>query len=333
LWELALSGVAHIKNNILSYELVCDYQVQDTFIAASSNKGFAQEVAPEFEMLRSFNYESTLYTQDEITHVLGSEDFCGGVRYPGTFGINAYLYLQSMAQILRTQGVEIYEESPALSISGNTVTTAHGSVTAQYIVSCMDRWSPDLAILKPDVTTMQTYLLCSAPLKEHEIKAIFPDKPLMVWDTELVFNYFRLAYDNRLLLGGSNLFNTYVSKAGHDNYAVFKKLSNYFKKKFPQVSCEFQYMWPGLIGVSKDIMPLAGRDKKNPALYSIAATAGLPWAAALGRYSAESLLEGRFDFDQYFSPYRHFSYGPLVQKVLGKKITFALSHITTLESF
>jgi gamma-glutamylputrescine oxidase len=83
-------------------------------------------------------------------------------------------------------------------------------------------------------------------------------------------------------------------------------------------------MWPGLIGLSKDIAPLAGRDKDKPYLYYISAAAGLPIAAALGRYSAENLIDNKTDLDEYFSPYRSFMIGGITQKILGDGLTFAL---------
>jgi gamma-glutamylputrescine oxidase len=92
-------------------------------------------------------------------------------------------------------------------------------------------------------------------------------------------------------------------------------------------------MWPGLIGVSKDILPLAGRDQKDPSLYYVGACAGLPWAAALGRYAADALIDGRSEHDDTFSPYRSFKFGGALQTVLGNRLTFALSHVTTLNSF
>lgn len=53
----------------------------------------------------------------------------------------------------------------------------------------------------------------------------------------------------------------------------------------------------------------------------MAAATGLPIAAALGSYSAQNLLDGRTDMDEYFSPYRHFPIQGFAQKLLGKKLS------------
>ena len=69
----------------------------------------------------------------------------------------------------------------------------------------------------------------------------------MTWDTDLIYQYWRIVGDNRLLLGGSTILQTYASKAIHDNTTLCKKLMSYFAEKFPQVTPQFEYMWPGLI--------------------------------------------------------------------------------------
>ena len=148
----------------------------------------------------------------------------------------------------------------------------------------------------------------------------------MVWDTDLVYQYFRLTGERRLLLGAGNLLTTYVRVGSPGWGAAVRKMRAYFRKRFPDVALELDYVWSGLIGVSKDFVPLAGVDPRNPDAYFVGGAAGLPWAAALGRYVAEKFLTGRADFDEVFSPRRRFPVGRVAQAVLRKPLAFALSH-------
>lgn len=100
----------------------------------------------------------------------------------------------------------------------------------------------------------------------------------------------------------------------------------FVKKTFPQIDIQFEYQWPGLIGVSKDVGPIAGPDTKYPHIYYIAASAGLPVATALAQYSAQHILHGRKDLDASFSPYRKFFIPTIIQKIIGKKLSFAISN-------
>ncbi len=131
----------------------------------------------------------------------------------------------------------------------------------------------------------------------------------------LVYNYYRLTGDNRIMLGGASLLNTYFTQETHNPHHVVKKLTNYFNKKFPGAAVEFEYIWPGLIGITKDIFPITGRDNTMPSVYYVVGATGLPWAAALGAYSAQAILDHTTTFDHCFSPYRSFKLGPVTQSI------------------
>lgn len=324
LWQFVVDGVHFIKQNIEHYSLDCDYQLEDTLVVANSTKAFSYRLQREHESRINIGYKSTLYQQDALPNLLGSSAYYGGVCYPDTFGINTFLYCQEMKKILLDQGVKIFEETPVIALNNNSVQTVYSTVKAEKIIVCVDRFLPELDKLSNEIYHAQTFLMISAPLTDKEVRQLFPDRNLMVWDTDLVYSYYRLTGNNRLLLGGSNLFYTYAKQEDHHNYGVAKKLTTYFNKKFPQVNPHFEYFWPGLIGLTKDIMPIAGFDAHNKNIYYIAGAAGLPWAAALGTYASQQILDNRNDLDKYFSPQRTFMIGGLLQKILGIKLTFAL---------
>lgn len=332
LWNFAVSGVDSIRNNIKKYNLNCDYQEQDTLVVATTEHAFKQQIIAEHEARTKLNFGSKLYQQKDLTKVIGSSDYFGGVRYPDTFGIRAYHYCQEMKNVLLQSGVSVFEETEVTNIAHNGVETPFGFVTADLIVVCIDQFITQLKKLMNEIYHVQTFLMMSSPLRPEQIQALFPDKPCMVWDTSLIYNYFRLAQDNRLMLGGAQLSSTYARQEEHHNQAIVKKLTSYFNNKFPQVDVTFDYIWPGLIGITKDIIPLAGRDEHQSNLYYITGAAGLPWAAALGVYSAESCIDKRDDLDEVFSPYRSFALGSTIQKILGTRLTFALSNFMRTRS-
>lgn len=333
IWDFVQTGVDDIHSSIQKYAISCDYRKENTVVLASSNSDFTKQIKPEFEARTACGYESTLYQAHELTNVIGAHGFNGAIRYGNSFGINAYQYVQGIKQVLQDAGVQVYEETPAIALERNKVITPFGSVKAKYVVLCADRFIPDLNKLTYEIYPLQTFLMLSAPLSDKEIALLYPQSPVMAWDTALIYTYYRMTGDNRLMLGGSTLLGTYANKAQHDNKGAFARLQKYCKTHFPYLNAQFEYMWPGLIGVSKDILPLAGRDKDDDSLYYVGGAAGLPWAAALGKYSAQSLIDGRADLDTIFNPYRAFKFGQGIQTILGNRLTFALSHITTLSSF
>ncbi len=333
MWDFVQMGVDVIKNNIETYGIDCDYRTEDTLVLANSQKDFNTMIKAEHEARLACGYQSTLYQKDALSNVIGAQGFYGAIRYGNTFGINGYQYLQGAKKMLQDVGVVVFEETPAIALEPHQVITPYGTIKANYVLLCTDRFIPELHRLTYEIFPIQTFLMMSAPLTDAEIKGIFTESPMMAWDTALIYTYFRITGDNRLMVGGSTLLGTYAGYAQHDNVRGFSRLQNYIKARFPSVKPQFEYLWPGLIGVSKDILPLAGRDAKDPSLYYVGAAAGLPWAAALGCYAADALTDGRSDHDDCFNPYRPFKFGKNVQTILGNRLTFALSHVTTLSSF
>lgn len=325
LWEFVVGGVDVIRGNIERHGIDCDFQLQDSLFLANSPKG-ASKVIREHDARTRVGYDSTLYDARTIRSVLNSKECCGGVRYSGTFGINAYLYCQSMRDILRESGVTIHEQSCVTEVGEGRVMANGFTVRADAVVLCVDYFLPELGELPSEVYHLQTFLAASAPLTDAQISTIFPESRLMVWDSDLIYQYFRVTGDNRLLLGGSSARYTYARKQRAVAPRILRKMREFARRKFPQTPVEIEYFWPGLIGVSKDLLPLAAVDAARPTLSFVSGATGLSWAAALGRYMAEKLMSNRSDFDAEFDPRRHFAVGPALQRLIGKPNAFALSH-------
>ena len=326
IWNAISRGVEDIRSNIVDNKFVCDYQSQDTLIVANDIKAL-KKLEIEHNNLAKFGYQTKFYTKESIASQIGSHDYVGGVGYENTFGMNGFDYCQELKIRLQSLGVLIFEETPVTSIQDHVVVTAHAQVTADYIVVCTDRFMPELGLLKQDVYHAQTFIVASQILTDEQVRTIFPDKKLMCWDTDFIYQYFRITGDNRLLVGGSDFASTYAAKAKHDYDPIVEKLTKYIAKKFPTIDITFEYTWSGLIGISKDIAPLAGRDKDKPYLFYVTASTGLPIAAALGRYSAESLIDGNNELDDCFSPYRKFPVSGIAQSILGDKLSFLISNV------
>ena len=325
LWELVVSGVDAMRGNIERHGIDCDFQAQDSLFLANSPKG-ASKVIHEHDARTRVGYDSTLYDARSIRSVLNSKECCGGVRYSGTFGINAWLYCQAMRDILCESGVTIHEQSCVTGVGEGCVMANGFTVRADAIVLCVDRFLPDLGELPDEVYHLQTFLAVSAPLTDAQVSTIFPESRLMVWDSDLIYQYFRVTGDNRLLLGASSAIYTYARKQRGVSPRILRKMRTFVRRKFPQTPVDIEYFWPGFIGVSKDLLPLAAQDAARPTISFVSGATGLAWGSSLGRYMAEKLQSNRSDFDAEFDPRRHFAVGPGLQHLIGKPNAFALSH-------
>ncbi len=333
LWDFISSGVEIIRANIHEYAIDCQFQKKDSLMLASSASKFNTQIVKEYEARTRYRLEATLYDTQRVKQIVGSTRYYGGISYNATFSIKAFDYCQGLKKVLCDQGVAIYEESPVTALCTDGVSTARAYVRAKNVVVATDYALPDLAPFAAyDVYHVQTFLMVSAQLPEEQARALFPAQDMMAWDTDFIYHYFRLTQDNRLLLGGGTIFSTYARSAHYHNRLMFYMLDRYAKRYFPDCSFEWDSMWPGLIGITKDIFSFAGKDNGNPHRYYVSGATGLPWATALGNYAIDSLLDGRKEFDDIFSPYRRFFIPHALQTLIGTRAAFALSNFKQVGS-
>jgi gamma-glutamylputrescine oxidase len=326
IWQLISEGVSCIESNIQKNNFNCQYQANDTFILAN-NKRDLKILQKEQEKLTKFAYHTTLLDQEQSQNFVASTRYAGGMLYPNTFSVNPFLYCQELKEFLIKQGILIFEDSPVTQIQDHVLHTPQAKITAENIIVCVDKDFPTLNLLSDDVYHAQTFVMVSQELSEQQIRKIFPQRNLLAWDMQLIYNYFRISQDQRLVLGGGDIFSTYASHEKHNYERIHKKLTEYFDRYFPGLNIVFEYQWPGLIGISKDIAPMIGRDEKFKHIFYVTAATGLPIAAALGAYSIQHLFDGRNDMQDYFSPYRKFPVSGFLQKIIGKKLSFMLSNV------
>ncbi len=325
LWAVAEAGVELIRSNIRAFGIACDYQVQDSLLVAVDHRG-ARHAADEHRARTTLGYTSTHYRKEDLPSVVGTTAFAGGVRYPGTFGIDSYRYCRALRDRLVERGVRVFEDTAVTEVRSGEVRAAGRKVSAGHVILCADRHIPDLSPLEDQIGRIQTFLAISKPLRDDQVRRVFPSAPVMAWDSKLTYNYFRLTGEQRLLVGGANLWHAYARRERHDPERNLRRLAEFVTRTFPGLAASWDHVWPGMVGVSKDFLPVAGTDAEDPSLTYIGAAAGLPWAAALGRHVGRSIATGRADAFPEFSPYRRAVRGSLLNHVLTRRGALALAH-------
>ncbi|MGI0130958.1 MAG: NAD(P)/FAD-dependent oxidoreductase, partial [Thermoplasmata archaeon] len=209
LWDVPTRGIRIMTDAVAKYGIACDLLPQDSLFVAKGREG-DKDVRREADARHQLGYPYRLYSAEEVPSVLGSPQYAGAVRYPECYGINAMLYAQGVKRALVDGGVEVYESSEVRSLSDHTVRTHLGSVTAEQILICADKPNPAFSPYVRNVYHAQTFLSISEPLREAEIHDLFPERPVQCWDTDLIYTYWRLTGDRRLLVGGGSLYSTYA---------------------------------------------------------------------------------------------------------------------------
>jgi gamma-glutamylputrescine oxidase len=329
LWNVASNGVHLMVDHVTKHDINCDLQKQDSLFLGNGQEGL-KEVKHEMEARQILGYPQTFYNANELKNVIGSDQYSGGVLYPDTYGINALEYSQGMKKILLDNGVEIYESTEAVMIKDHYVETHLGSITADEIIFCIDKPSESLTHFADNIFHAQTFLTISEPISEKTISEIFPSGRFQCWDTDLVYNYYRLTGDNRILLGGGSMLTTF-SENDINSSRVIDHVIKKFKRKFPQLhNLEFFQYWPGRIDTTRDLMPTIVKEIHQPWIHFVLGCVGLPWATFCGDFAARHAFDDKSCTDnkcyKFFKADRHFFLPLWLEKVVGKQILFSLNN-------
>jgi gamma-glutamylputrescine oxidase len=329
LWDAAVSGIGLIRSSIETHGLGCDFAAQDSLFLGIGRGGW-QAVEEEVETRRLVGYETTLYHEAELPKVIGGGGYRGGVRYPGTYGFNPLRWAQELKPVLFDHGVGVYESTEVTHVDGHTVRTHLGSVTADEIIFCSDKVQPRVSSFARNIYHAQTFMSVSEPLEDEDIARLFPAGPMQCWDSSLVYSYFRLTGDGRLLLGGGSAISTFAMQAWTSSRVIGGVIRD-FKRRFPFLDhLQFIQYWPGLIDTTRDLLPTIIRDKEAPWVHYVLGCVGLPWASFCGDYVANHVLDhdasSESRYYRYLTTNRGFALSLAMQKIVGKPILFSLNN-------
>jgi gamma-glutamylputrescine oxidase len=331
IWNAPTSGIERIVGGIKKFNIECGLLEQDSLFLGLGKNG-KEEVESEGDSRKSIGLnDQTIYQGDALKSILGAEGYAAGIRYTGTYGVNPLLCVQGFKDVLIDNGMQVFESTEVTRIEGHTAFTRGGSVTADHIIIAVDKLKGDISPLADEVFHAQTFLSISEPLTDKDLIRLFPSgKQMQCWDSKLVYTYFRLTGDNRLLVGGGTAITTYLKEA-YNNHRIISRVIRQFKKHFPFLEdLAFIQFWPGLIDATRDLLPIIVRPPDQPHLHFVLGSVGLPWAAFTGSFAARNVL-GEADEDykkyyRYFSNRRHFVLPSGLVKIIGKPLMFSLSN-------
>jgi gamma-glutamylputrescine oxidase len=171
--------------------------------------------------------------------------------------------VQGFKDLFIQNGLQVFESTAMERLEDHTVYTHGGSVTADHIIIAADKPERSVSHLADEIFHAQTFLSVTEPLNDRELLELFPGEQMQCWDSRLVYSYFRLTADNRLLLGGGTPATTFLKDA-YNNPNIIKRIIKRFKNHFPFLrDLSFIQFWPGLIDTSRDLLPIIVRPPKQ----------------------------------------------------------------------
>ena len=331
IWEAPCRGIDRIVGTIQKYGIQAGLLKQDSLFLGLG-KGGGHAVEEERECRESVGFsDQRVYDENDLKGILGAQHYTAGIRYGGTYGINPLATLQGIKNLLVDNGMQVFESTNMERLEDHTAYTHGGSVTADSIIVAVDKMSPSISPLADEAFHAQTFLSVTEPLTDKELRILFPSgEQMQCWDSKLVYSYFRLTGDNRLLLGGGTPVTTYLREA-YNNPRIIRKVIEDFRSHFPELrKLSFIQFWPGQIDMSRDLLPVIAKPREQPHVRYIIGCVGIPWATFCGSFAARMVLGEADDdyrkFFNYFSNQRYFSLPSSLGKVISKPVLFSLAN-------
>jgi len=331
IWAAPVSGIERLVSGIEKNDVQCGLLRQDSLFLGLG-KGGKEAVASEFECRQEVGFsDQRVYDAQQLGGILGAQGYTAGIRYGSTYGVNPLACLQGFKDLLIDHGMQVYESTAMKALEDHTAITHAGSVTADQIIIAVDKLSRSISPLADEAFHAQTFLSVTEPLSDNELRILFPSgEQMQCWDSKLVYTYFRLTADNRLLLGGGTPVTTYLKDA-YNNPGVIRRVIADFRSHFPQLrDLSFIQFWPGQIDMTRDLLPVIVKPPEHPYVRFILGCVGIPWATFCGSFAARNIL-GDADEDyrkyfNYFSNQRYFSLPTSLGKIIGKPVLFSLAN-------
>ena len=246
-------GPEYVFSLIDKHKISCEVTRTGTIHAAHAPSGFA-ELKERHKEWQRLGEPVDLVSRAEVTRMIGSEHFHGGLVDHRCGTINPMGYCRGLARAAIAAGAQISTgvRATGLQRDGDSwlVISNQGSVRAQAVVLATNAYTDDLwPRLKRIFTIIHYFQLATQPLGA-EADYILPGKQGL-WDTGQIMFDIRRDGANRLLVG--SMGKVVGSKdQGLSHRWARRQIARIFPDLRP---VEFEQAWHGQIAMTPDHLP------------------------------------------------------------------------------
>jgi gamma-glutamylputrescine oxidase len=171
LWDLGVEAVAVVRELISRFGIDCDLK-RGCLQAALKHSDAAWYRRYSDYMQSEYGFEMKYLEGEELERLSGTDVFCGGLVEYASAHLHPLNYALGLADAARRLGVQIFENSRVTGYDRSRptrVTTAQGSVTADYVVlGCngyLERLEPRVA---GKIMPLNNFIIATEPLSEEQ---------------------------------------------------------------------------------------------------------------------------------------------------------------------
>jgi glycine/D-amino acid oxidase-like deaminating enzyme len=217
-----------------------------------------------FEVLhREVDPDTAMLSRADLASEIGSDSFHGAMLSKKSAMMHMGRFVSGLADAAARRGAVIHEQAPVTGrrqeAGRHILETPCGSVSAKEVLVATGAYTPaPFAWFRRRIVAVGSFLIATRPLSEAEVAATMPGNRTAVTSLN-IGNYFRLAPDNRLIFGGRARFSATSDQTSDAKSGAILRAS--LARIFPQLAhVEIDYCWGGLVDMTKDRYPRAGRE-------------------------------------------------------------------------
>ncbi len=260
LFDFSRDGMTMLKRRIERHAIACDWRDGYASVAIRPRQERALRAWVD-EMGQRYDYPLQWWNRDQLRQQLASDRYLGAAFDPASGHLHPLAYANGLAAAALAAGVVIHEHSPVVELRRGArpqLRTAHGSVTADFVVLAGNAWLRGIAPeLESRVMPVGTYIGATMPLGEERARSLIRND-MAVSDVNWALDYFRLSRDHRLLFGGRASYSA-LPPPGLRGVMAWR-----MHRVFPQLrDVSLEYVWGGYIDITRNRAPHWGRLTPN----------------------------------------------------------------------
>lgn len=251
--QLLGDGPGYVFDLIRRHGIDCEAQPGGTLHCAVGEHGL-RELEQRERQWQARGAPVKLLGRAETARRIGTAAYAGSLLDMRAGTIQPLAYARGLARAAITAGVTIFTASAVHAIErsglGWKLTTAHGSLAADWVVVAVDAYGtgPWPQVVREQVQ-LPYFNFATRPLGAAQRSAILPGLE-GCWDTREVLTSFRLDRDGRLVFGSVGA----LRGPGASIHRGWARRS--LRRLFPDLAdIPFEHEWYGRIGMTADNMP------------------------------------------------------------------------------
>ena len=191
----------------------------------------------------------------------------GGSWSPHAARVQPAKLVQGLAAAVERLGVTIYEGTAVSAVLPGAAETAHGTVRARFVLSCLEGFTASLRGLRRTWLPLNSAMIVTEPLSEATWRSIGWGSEELLGDAAHAYMYAQRTADGRIALGGRGVpyrFGSRTDSDGRTQERTIEQLIEILHSMFPAASnAAIEHAWCGVLGVPRDWSPTVRLDPET----------------------------------------------------------------------